>query len=407
MAQVCQKDALQTADTTPKPDDAVELPPPDGKHIMNSDQLLNEEVIMPADIMTSDTTVIHSENMSPTHQTVDLSFRANYTLPLNISYDLIDQNIGSMEDIMFEQSACARNDTCSENKEFKIKNTPQTKDDLQICCDETSLPDPEPILATRETIPIKATLAKAKQEETATKIGKHNWANCLKELCATREPASTTDQRSRVAILLNCNGLQQQRYMDIENKAAEAQADMIALTEAHVRASSLEEREQQEALWARQHPGWAFHFAANGTKRAAGVAFPHRKHLKYDVFRGINSDGCPINKAMEHQGRYIIAVPSNRTEDRTDMVIVYANNSGNTGDDLSEHKRLAHDIQRLREFYKATHPDRVLLTLGDLNFSSPNSRSVKPTTSRTAKQTSETALHCLPAGDKRTPNPVY
>ena len=71
----------------------------------------------------------------------------------------------------------------------------------------------------------------------------------------------------------------------------------------------------------------------------------------------------------------------------------YANNSGNTGDDSSEHKRLAHDIQRLREFYQATHPDRVLLTLGGLNFSSPNSRSVKPTTSRTDKQTSETALH--------------
>ena len=37
MAQACQKDRLQTADAKPTPDDAVELPPPDGEQ-MNSDQ---------------------------------------------------------------------------------------------------------------------------------------------------------------------------------------------------------------------------------------------------------------------------------------------------------------------------------------------------------------------------------
>ena len=81
MAQACQKETLQTADTTSKLDDAAEPSPPDGNH-MNSDQFLNEEVIMAVGIMTSDTIVIHSENMSPTPRTADLSFQTNRTLPL-------------------------------------------------------------------------------------------------------------------------------------------------------------------------------------------------------------------------------------------------------------------------------------------------------------------------------------
>ena len=127
MAQACQKNTLQTADTKPKLDDAVELPPPDGEQ-MNSDQLLNEEVIMTSDIITSETTIRHSEDMSSRLQTAELQFQANQTMPLSISYDPIDQNIGPMGDIMPEQSECARNDTCNETKESEIKQNKQTRD---------------------------------------------------------------------------------------------------------------------------------------------------------------------------------------------------------------------------------------------------------------------------------------
>ena len=110
------------------------------------------------------------------------------------------------------------------------------------------------------------------------------------------------------------------------------------------------------------------------------MAFIHKSHLQYDTFRHIKPDGTPTNAAEHFQGRFLIAMPLRRDLDRTDFVVVYATNSGTQGTRFSLHVQLANDISRLRKYWIKTYPNRVLLTIGDLNFSSQESRSVKPTT---------------------------
>ena len=223
------------------------------------------------------------------------------------------------------------------------------------------------------------------EDETKQLTATHQktWNTLCKDLSQTIQQEQTLRHDTRTFMLLNCNGMERVDtpvWESIETKASQVNADIVALTETHVKAADSAQREQLEESWNIGHPGWIIHHATNELSKQGGVAFIHKSHLQYDTFRNIKPDGTPTNAAEHFQGRYLIAMPLRRDLDRTDFVVVYATNSGAQGTRFSLHVQLANDISRLRKYWIKTYPNRVLLTIGDLNFSSQESRSVKPTT---------------------------
>ena len=192
----------------------MQVPAPDDNHV-KSIQLINEEVIMTADITTSDTMVEHSDDARQTAQAAKPSFQTNQILPLSVSHDPIDQNTGPMGDITPEQHGCARNDICVTNQEFKIDENKIDENSFQVNCNEEDLDTSEPLLATREANLTKSTLAKAQQMEHATNVYKNDWSTCLTELHAAQEYAASEMQQNRAVLLLNCNELREDRWIDI------------------------------------------------------------------------------------------------------------------------------------------------------------------------------------------------
>ena len=99
-----------------------------------------------------------------------------------------------------------------------------------------------------------------------TAIHQRIWDTLRKDLSQTTKDEQTLRHETRTFMLLNCNGMERSDarvWEHIEAKASQVNADIVALTETHVKALDSKHREDLEGNWNISHPGWTIHHATN------------------------------------------------------------------------------------------------------------------------------------------------
>ena len=223
------------------------------------------------------------------------SHRSGYTTTDTI-IAVTEEEISLEEDTIESQTAVTRNQDkrvtpdaattdiiCSINTTGSVDSSwldPAPMGIVHNARDMFTIPEDTLITENKTTDTVIAVTESVTNQITA--VHQRIWDTLRKDLSHTIKNEQALQHEIRTFMLLNCNGMERPGtciWENIEAKASQVNADIVALTETHIKSLDSINREVQEEAWNISHPGWTIHYATNELMRQGGVAFIHKSHL--------------------------------------------------------------------------------------------------------------------------------